>query len=122
MNHSMLQFDLSDRLRKSMTVAGLSVQDMADYMDASRNTVSRWINGAREPKLSTLRLWAMRTGVPLEWIVSGEITEKSPSPSGDGLPIESLHTESNRRPFHYNEDTSNVHELRPARRELAASA
>ena len=82
----MLQFDLSDRLRKSMTVAGLSVQDMADYMDASRNTVSRWINGAREPKLSTLRLWALRTGVPLEWIVNGVITEESPSPDGDGLP------------------------------------
>lgn len=84
LDHTLLQFDLSDRLRKSLNAADIGVQEMADYLDVSRNTISRWINGEREPKLSMLRLWALRTGAPLEWLVSGEIKEHAPSPGGGG--------------------------------------
>ena len=73
-----LAFDMSDRLRKSLSVSGLGVQDMADYLGVSRVTVSRWVNGQREPKLSTLRLWAIKTGVPLEWLTTGSF---SPAPA-----------------------------------------
>jgi transcriptional regulator with XRE-family HTH domain len=99
-DHSLLTFGVSDRLRKAMDVSGLSVQDMADYLDSSRNTISRWINGVREPKLSIMRLWALRTGVPLEWIVTGELKAKSPSPGGDGLsdPAECARRDSNPQP------------------------
>lgn len=83
LDHAMLQFDLSDRLRKSLHAAEIGVQEMADYLDVSRNTVSRWVNGDREPKLSTLRLWALRTGAPLDWLTTGEIKQQTP-PSGDG--------------------------------------
>jgi transcriptional regulator with XRE-family HTH domain len=70
-----LEFDLSDRLRKSLHVAGLSNQDMADYLGVSKNTVSRWITGAIDPKISMVRLWALRTGVPFEWLATGVATD-----------------------------------------------
>ena len=66
-----LEFDTADRMRKSLRVSGLTVQDMADYLGVTRGTVSTWINGHIDPSTQTLRLWAMRTGVPYEWLTGG---------------------------------------------------
>lgn len=67
-------------MRKALEVRSISVQEMASYLEVSRVTVSRWINGKQAPSKQTMRLWAMRTGVPLFWLETGE----APSPSGDG--------------------------------------
>lgn len=83
---ALLQFDLHDRLRKSLQVADVSVQEMADYLEVSRTTVSRWINGGMEPKRPFLIMWAMRTGVPLSWLVTGRVKNETPSPDGEGVP------------------------------------
>lgn len=71
-------FDLADRLRKSLRVADISVQDMADYLEVSRNTIGRWINGHGEPNGAAVRLWALRCGVPYVWLRHGVV------PEGDG--------------------------------------
>ena len=47
---ALLEFDLSDRMRKSLDVSGMSVQAMADYLGVNRNTVSRWISGHIMPR------------------------------------------------------------------------
>lgn len=62
------QWDLADRMRKALREADVGVQEMADYLGVARNTVSNWINGRIEPRHQTLLLWAMRTGVSLEWL------------------------------------------------------
>lgn len=66
------EFNRADRLKKSLSHSGISGADMALYLGISRETVSRYCNNEhmRMP-LGTLRLWAMRTGVPLEWILTG---------------------------------------------------
>ena len=69
----MLEFDLADRMRRALKVSGLNVQEMADYLGVARNTVSTWINGHITPSLQTLRLWAIKTDVPLEWLRTGKI-------------------------------------------------
>gem|GEM_PF-1356078 len=97
----LLKWDLSDRLRKSLAVSKVGVSEMAEALGVNRMTVSRWLSGAVEPKLSVLRRWAMRAGVPLEWIVTGVLNDKTPPPSGEGVPNPSFLSESNRRPFHY---------------------
>ena len=74
------QFDMADRLRKALREADLSVQDIAEYIGVSRNTVGAWINGRTVPNKASLMLWAMRTGVPLEWLRTGE----SPHQEGPG--------------------------------------
>ena len=66
------EFDQADRMRKSLRVSEVSVQDMADYLEVSRNTVGSWINGRTAPSSSALKMWALRTGVPYEWLRDGK--------------------------------------------------
>lgn len=62
------QWDVADRMRKALREADISVQEIATYLDVSRNTVSTWINGRIKPSKQTLRLWALRTGVSFNWL------------------------------------------------------
>ena len=96
-----LAFGLPDRLNKALDVSGVSSTEMAEYLGVSRNTISNYINGRTVPKTQTLRLWAMRTGAPLEWLQTGELNEKAPHPDGPGEGQESRLWESNPRPIHY---------------------
>lgn len=75
-----MEWDIADRMRKALRHSGLSVQDIARYLGVSRNTVSTWINGRIEPSLQTLRLWALRTGVPFEWLRYGHNGTSAPPP------------------------------------------
>jgi transcriptional regulator with XRE-family HTH domain len=91
------EWDLADRMRKSLRVSGVGVQEMADYLDVARNTVSTWINGKIVPSTQTQRLWALRCGVSYEWLHSGstsevesltadrELRRNSPSTREDGM-------------------------------------
>jgi transcriptional regulator with XRE-family HTH domain len=113
-NHDRLSFDLSDRLAKSLRVSGVSNQEMAATLRVSRNTISNYIHGNTTIPYLALREWALRTGVPFEWLERGVLNEESPSgddPSGQAVPTtrggrkKSLLPESNRGPSHYNADT-----------------
>ncbi|WP_350224569.1 helix-turn-helix transcriptional regulator [Promicromonospora sp. MEB111] len=82
-------------MRKSLRVADVSVQSMADYLEVERNTISRWINGHVTPNTATLRLWAMRTGVDYTWLRNGE----EPQPEMAGAPLRGLpRLDLNQRP------------------------
>jgi transcriptional regulator with XRE-family HTH domain len=67
-----LDWDVADRMRKTLRCSGYSVHDMAEYLGVSRNAVSTWINGHVHPSKQTLRLWAIRTGVTYEWLAGEE--------------------------------------------------
>jgi transcriptional regulator with XRE-family HTH domain len=91
------QFDLADHLRKALRESGVTVQEMADYLDVNRNTIGRWINGHNAPSGAAVRLWALRTGVPYSWLVGRE-SPRQDGPSGGGvLP----RLDSNQQPFGY---------------------
>ena len=49
-------------MRVSLRHAGLGVQEMAAYLDVSRNAVSNWINDRVTPSKQTMRLWALPSG------------------------------------------------------------
>jgi transcriptional regulator with XRE-family HTH domain len=70
---SIPDWDLADRMRKGLRKAGVSVQQMADYLGVKRNTVGTWINGRNQPSPQTLRLWAMRCGIDHYWLVHGTV-------------------------------------------------
>lgn len=61
-------WDLADRMRKSLRHAGIGPAQMADYLGVTPRSVGNWINGRIAPSVQTLRLWALRTGVPFEWL------------------------------------------------------
>lgn len=72
------QWTVGDRMGKSLAHSGVSVADMADYLGVHRNTISAYTNSRQAPKRQTLLLWAMRTGVPVEWLETGELAPQSP--------------------------------------------
>lgn len=81
------QWDLADRLTKALREAQVGHGEMADYLGVTRNTVGNYTAGRRTPNLATLRVWALRTGVPLEWLESGTVSTSSPGPDeGTTLP------------------------------------
>lgn len=65
------EWDLGDRMRKSLRHAGVETQEMADYLGVSRTSVSNWINGRNRPSKPAMRLWAMRCGVSFAWLANG---------------------------------------------------
>ena len=71
-----------DRMRKALDHAGLTVQDMADYLEVTRQAVGTWVNERRAPSKATMRLWALRTGVPLQWLETGQAPAVGPGPDG----------------------------------------
>lgn len=66
-------FDAADRLRKALRESDVSVQEMADYLEVSRNSVSAWINGRNYPRRRDLAAFARKTGYPIEWLRGGDI-------------------------------------------------
>lgn len=71
-------WDTADRLRKSLRHSDATVGQMADYLGVSRTSVSNWINGRVEPSTQTLRLWALRCGVPYDWLRHGVSPQLDP--------------------------------------------
>ena len=67
------EFDIADRMRKALRVSGVSIEEMADYIEVSRRSVGNWINGRADPAAKYVRIWALRTGVPYTWLCHGSL-------------------------------------------------
>ena len=76
------EFTQGDRLRVALRHAGIGVQEMADYLDVTRGSVGNWINDRVAPSKQTMRLWALRCGVSLEWLETGKAPTGNPSGPG----------------------------------------
>lgn len=51
--------------------ADISVNEMAEHLDLSRTTISNYLHGRTKPGRSDLRYWALKCGVPFDWLVQG---------------------------------------------------
>lgn len=74
-----------DRLRKALDFADMSVQSMADYLEVSRNTVSNYISERTPIPGASIKLWAMRTGVPRQWLETGQAPDGGPDGGAEVL-------------------------------------
>lgn len=81
------EWDLSDRLRKSLRASSTSVQSMADYLGFTRKTVGDYLGGRVKPKTPVLRVWAMRCGVPFEWLALGIEADPNSGPDQGISPL-----------------------------------
>ena len=68
----MIVWTLGERLAKARRIAGIDRQEMADYLGLTTQAVGHYEGDRRTPKLGVLRLWALRCGVPLEWLQYGD--------------------------------------------------
>ncbi len=64
---------VGDRMRKARREAGLERKAIAEYLGVTPSAVSRFELRKNAPRLGTLRLWAQRCDVPLQWLIYGEI-------------------------------------------------
>lgn len=67
-------------MQRSLAHAEVSIDEMAAELGVSRQSVSRWLNErGGQPRIGYLKLWALRTGVPLEWLLGeGAETQRFP--------------------------------------------
>lgn len=62
------EFTLGDRLRKARELRGLEQQELAEQLGIHRQSVARYEKGDAEPRKPVMTLWAIVTGVDLEWL------------------------------------------------------
>lgn len=67
------EWTLKDRLRKAREHAGLTQDAMARRAHLSRRTIASYELGETTPGWPALCVWAMSTGVMLEWLEHGEV-------------------------------------------------
>lgn len=66
--------------RLKMSLGDMPVEEMAVYLDTSRQTISRWMaDKGKPPKPSYIRDWASKTDTDLDWLMTGE-GEPGPTP------------------------------------------
>ncbi|SDF98460.1 Transcriptional regulator, contains XRE-family HTH domain [Cellulosimicrobium cellulans] len=80
------QFTLGDRLRKARQHTGLEQVEFAEEIGISRGTILNYELDRTRPRLIVLKAWALRTGVPLEWLQTGESPRQGDPDGGEALP------------------------------------
>jgi transcriptional regulator with XRE-family HTH domain len=72
---------LGERLTKSLRLSGITVEEMAAYIEVHRNTVSNWLGNRGTPANPVvLRLWADKVNLPYQWLREGIWPEGAPEP------------------------------------------
>jgi transcriptional regulator with XRE-family HTH domain len=66
------QFEMRHRMLLALEYSGVSVNEMAAELELSRTTISNYLHGRTRPRRGELIQWALKTGLPFEWLVSGE--------------------------------------------------
>ncbi len=79
------EFDRADRLKKAIRVSDVQIMDMAEYLGVTRETLSRYLNGKQQAPLAIVRLVALRTGVPVNWILTGDDSTDGPDDGPYGV-------------------------------------
>lgn len=77
------QFETRHRLALALEAADVDVDEMADNLGVSKQTIYNYMSGNRAPKLGMIKMWAMRCQVPWQWITTGELPEDDEPNEGD---------------------------------------
>lgn len=103
------EFTVGDRLRKARELTGLDQGPFAEQLGVSRGTVSNYERSTTEHyKPIVLRAWALATGVPLEWIETGQGPSSGPTPPDDGEALRKLTaSKASRHQRHASGNTAN---------------
>lgn len=85
LTHGIPEWTFADRCRKARVNAGFDTQEaFADAAGISRGTVGNYESGStKRPIRAVIAAWALATGVPAEWLRTGE-NASAPGPDGGG--------------------------------------
>jgi len=73
---------LSERI-KALRMKGETQSDFAQRLGTTQASISRYLNG-RQPDRETLIRIAKRTGVSLDWLLTGNVPSPDKAPKGKG--------------------------------------
>jgi transcriptional regulator with XRE-family HTH domain len=71
---------LCDRLRRAREFVDLDQADLARELGISRNSVGNYEREVTRPRRAVLLAWALRCGVPFEWLADGEWAPRGSNP------------------------------------------
>lgn len=74
------QWTLGDRLRKARLHAGLEQTELAKEIGIGRTSIVKYEKDVQVPPRPVILSWALRCGVPFEWLSNGHV------PAGHGGP------------------------------------
>ena len=79
---SVPEFTIADRLRKARELTGLDQAQFAEEIGVSARSVGNYESDKYRSKRKrlVLRAWALRCGVPVEWIETGVAPTPDPDP------------------------------------------
>ncbi len=78
--------NLGENIYKYRTQKGMSQGDLADTLEVSRQSVSKWENNSAVPELEKLMKMAQIFGITLDELVSGEDKQQTTPPSPVSAP------------------------------------
>lgn len=90
------QVTLGWRLQMALAHGNVGQQEMADELDVSRSTISRWMNDhGAPPRRPYIVAWALKCGVDVDWLSTGTPrTTQDPRPTltggGGGIGADSV--------------------------------
>lgn len=82
----------------ALEYGNVSVTEIAAELGVSRTTISNYLHGRTPARRSDLVVWALRCGVPLDWLLDGSTEpEKStePEPAKASKPSKRARTQGN---------------------------
>lgn len=90
------EWSSGDRFRKARSLTGLTVQEFSERVGISPKSVNNYEGDKVTPRKVVTRAWALATGVPVEWLETGD-TPVQPEPDG-GLHTGRARHDSNVQP------------------------
>lgn len=110
------------RLQRSLAHADMRAEEMAEELGVVRATISRWMHDrGGPPRPIYLKQWALRTGVPYDWLSTGEEPGgPTPATAGSGAGTPSWFSNRDQEGGWVVEPLADVVELRPTLEPLRA--
>lgn len=85
--------NLGEHIYKFRTQKNMSQGDLADALDVSRQSVSKWENNSAVPELEKLVKMAQIFGVTMDELISGNAPQSSPPITPSTIPKQGLTTQ-----------------------------
>lgn len=78
------ELTLGWRLRMARAATGMGVREFAERIGVSHGTVTSAELDKREVRSITVKMWALATGVDLEWLETGRVSDSGDNNGPDG--------------------------------------
>jgi transcriptional regulator with XRE-family HTH domain len=80
MSDTIPDWGLHHRLARALEWGNITPEEMAATLGVHVNSIYNYASGRRIPKRGFIRVWALRCGVPFDWLEHGDTETTAPIP------------------------------------------